>query len=337
MKYYFNLIKSFIQTDFRIGYYSLVACFLGISIYVNEMYKFEDLIRNTAVGTPKAVWLYFLLYGSAYYFTLLLYALTKRDFSIFSNAKFMLWSIFGISVVALDGDFWLYDFFIAPYKSGAYYFFAHYVILNLLSIITILLPLILFKLFVMDKDGQFYGLNFNKTAMIPYVYMLCIMVPLVAWASFQPDFLETYPYFKKTRIVLQGFNWIFVGLFEMAYGWDFIATELIFRGFLIVALRKVAGKDVVVPMVSAYCFLHFGKPVGEMLAQYSEDIFSEYWLSKPKIFGRDLFTSGRSLANGSRSLYSFAFNEMKFVTLLRTPRSLKGTLLCLLVFVVTNL
>jgi membrane protease YdiL (CAAX protease family) len=55
-------------------------------------------------------------------------------------------------------------------------------------------------------------------------------------------------------------------LYELCYGWDFVPTELIFRGFLVIGMSRVLGRGAVLPMVVWYCTVHFGRPVGETIS-----------------------------------------------------------------------
>ena len=110
----------------------------------------------------------------------------------------------------------------------------------------------------------------------PYTLMLLCMVPLIAAASTQPDFLAMYP---KIRSVLHIGNsihlsWFHKLLFELSYGSDFFGIEIFFRGFLVLAFIKWVGKDAILPMACFYCTIHFGKP----LANVSVLILGEcYW------------------------------------------------------------
>ena len=96
------------------------------------------------------------------------------------------------------------------------------------------------------------------------------MVPLIAAASTQPDFLSMYPKLKDIDTALHGVQnkWFYYLLYELSYGSDFISVELFFRGFLILAIINVAGKDAILPMACFYCTIHFGKPLGECISSY---------------------------------------------------------------------
>jgi hypothetical protein len=38
-------------------------------------------------------------------------------------------------------------------------------------------------------------------------------------------------------------------IYELCYGWDFVPTELMFRGFLVIGMVRVLGHGAVLPMV----------------------------------------------------------------------------------------
>ncbi len=119
-----------------------------------------------------------------------------------------------------------------------------------------------------DKQQPFYGTSAKNLNWKPYLLMLLIMVPLIIAASTQPDFLAMYP---KLNLITNNSSdvqcWQKL-LFELSYGSDFIGIELFFRGFLIIAFIKWAGKDAILPMACFYCTIHFGKPLGECISSY---------------------------------------------------------------------
>ena len=135
-------------------------------------------------------------------------------------------------------------------------------------IVISLMLLIIWKLFYSNES--FFGLTIKRFNWKPYLIMLLIMVPLIAAASTQPDFLNMYPRLADIDPVLAGVEnkWFYHLLHELSYGSDFISVELFFRGFLILAFIKVAGKDAILPMACYYCAIHFGKPLGECISSY---------------------------------------------------------------------
>jgi uncharacterized membrane protein (DUF485 family) len=122
---------------------------------------------------------------------------------------------------------------------------------------------------IADADQPFYGMTTKNMNWKPYVIMLLIMVPLIAAASTQPDFLAVYPKLKLvTDVSINDLGWWQKLFFELSYGSDFITIELFFRGFLVLAFVKWAGKDAILPMACFYCTIHFGKPLGECISSY---------------------------------------------------------------------
>ena len=135
----------------------------------------------------------------------------------------------------------------------------------------IVLSLILFIIWkIYYSKESFFGLTVKSFNWKPYLIMLLIMVPLIAAASTQPDFLNMYPKLKDVDTALHGVKnkWFYHLLHELSYGSDFISVELFFRGFLILASVKIVGKDAILPMACFYCTIHFGKPLGECISSY---------------------------------------------------------------------
>lgn len=116
----------------------------------------------------------------------------------------------------------------------------------------------------------FCGLTFQNFEWKPYLILLACMVPLIAFASTRPDFLNTYPKLKNIAFFTStsSYPWIHRLLFEISYGIDFITIEIFFRGFLILAFAHYMGKDAILPMAAFYCVIHFGKPLPECISSY---------------------------------------------------------------------
>jgi hypothetical protein len=137
-------------------------------------------------------------------------------------------------------------------------------------VVRVLVVLVLIGLvwWIKDKKNQaFYGIKALDSAR-PYWMMLGIMVPLIALASTQPDFLAMYPkakFINNLSFANESWRWI---VYEICYGFDFVSIEFFFRGFLIIALLKICGKQCIVPVACFYCTIHFGKPLGEAISSF---------------------------------------------------------------------
>jgi hypothetical protein len=123
---------------------------------------------------------------------------------------------------------------------------------------------------------SFYGLTAKNFDPKPYLLMLGLMLPLLVWASFQPDFLSTYPRYRpETAEAYWGVPaWLTVGGYELSYALQFLALEVFFRGFMNEKLRPYLGEGAVFVMASVYCYIHFGKPMAESVSS----IFGGYIL-----------------------------------------------------------
>jgi hypothetical protein len=137
------------------------------------------------------------------------------------------------------------------------------------KLIVVATALIIIWLLFDKKQQPFYGISTKNFHPRPYFLMLLIMVPLIAAASTQADFLAVYPKLHNINYLPQHQNtgWHKL-LYELAYGSDFITIELFFRGFLVLAFVKFADKNAILPMAVFYCTIHFGKPLGECISSF---------------------------------------------------------------------
>jgi membrane protease YdiL (CAAX protease family) len=141
---------------------------------------------------------------------------------------------------------------------------------------TIIIPILLFYYWKERDEKHIYGLqskNFDKK---PYIILLLLMIPLIVAASFTKGFQIQYPMYKTSDAHLY-FNvpeWVTTAGYEVAYGFDFVSVEFLFRGFMVIGMMTVLGRGAVLSMAVVYCFLHFGKPAGEAISS----IFGGYIL-----------------------------------------------------------
>ena len=140
------------------------------------------------------------------------------------------------------------------------------------------LILLFFFLYFCWKTGLIQGDSFAGSVGLeargfkpaPYFGLLLLLVPLIALASFQHDFLAVYP--KVGNLVfINGYtrpSWPWKAVYELSYGLDFLGIELFFRGLLVIGLLRYAGTDAILPMAAFYCTIHFGKPMGECISSF---------------------------------------------------------------------
>ena len=134
----------------------------------------------------------------------------------------------------------------------------------------VVISAVLFLISKLSGNGKdFYGVNRRQHDLKPYFLMLAMMIPLIAAASTQADFLAMYPKLKNISYLDTEHNtgWYKL-LYELSYVSDFFGIELFFRGFLVLGFIKWAGTDAIIPIAMFYCTIHFGKPLGECISSF---------------------------------------------------------------------
>ncbi len=263
MRVIFRYIQEYFY-DISKPLLGLVSILTAVFIYINYHYDVDEWIsghRSTAFSFLARCLLFGLAFGLPYFFYIII---KKRKIPKPGWFLFMLIlapAIFSFKV-ALD----------IPLRFNINenwnIYWNHVISWPLMVIITS--TLLFFTWLLQDRDQPFYGIKIRQMNWRPYIIMLLIMLPLVAAASTQPDFQDMYPKMKLIAGVYhaEGMNWWYKLLFELSYGSDFITIELFFRGFLVLAFIKWAGKDAILPMACFYCTIHFGKPLGECISSY---------------------------------------------------------------------
>lgn len=249
----------FVEVDKRIFFLS--AAFIAVFIFCNYYFGINDRIFDLDEPYQYVSWYFvFLLAFSFGYFLLHLFSPGYN----FSNRKF------------------LFLFFIAPaifswkMVAGVSFNLANDSLQNIYWNQVIYWPLkllvvtcLLFIIWKITRDQQaFYGIKTRDFNFKPYLFMLLIMVPVIAAASTQHDFLQMYPKLKDISFLKDENNGWHKLLYELSYGSDFFTIEIFFRGFLILAFVKWFGKNTILPMALFYCTIHFGKPLGECISSF---------------------------------------------------------------------
>lgn len=263
MKTILRYIKGyFYELDKRL----LIFCSLltALLIYLNYHFRIDDRISDQPGFIAR--------FAGRYLIYLIAFALPYAAYSILGGAPVFRKYVFVLLLVVSPAIFSM--------KAGLSFSFRidndpavndywnHIIYWPLLLVIVMSMIFACWKLF--DPRLPFYGTSTRGIDWKPYWIMLLIMVPLVALASTQPDFQAVYP---KLNIIT-GYNngislqWWHKLLFELSYGSDFVCIELFFRGFLVLAFIKWAGKDAILPMACFYCTIHFGKPLGECISSF---------------------------------------------------------------------
>lgn len=272
MKKIIKILLEFVKEDFNPASYFITITFLATGIYFNYVFDAKEFFVDQHYKTLLH-WPTFMFYiGLPYFFALLVHLYFKGEFPRIKDKDFWIMMILALIILTINGVSKNHiGSFIKLFKPHfALYSWLFYVGSSIQRLIVLGLPLIVFKYFYDKEMPNIYGLTLKNFDAKPYLFMLAMMIPLITWASFQPDFLRTYPIYKPdvAENIYKMPHYITVGVFETTYALRFITVELFFRGFLVVGLMRVLGPRAVLPMAAMYCFWHFGKPAAETISSF---------------------------------------------------------------------
>jgi hypothetical protein len=264
--YFPALMKAIIQyirqyfSDTHTLVLFITSALAGLLIFINYEMGLDASIRSQgSFGSIALSWYFVFLF--AFSMPYILYCIIA-DKDYLANSRFILLLLLAPLLFAIRMSFSSIN-----YSGSGITGFSKlndYIIYWPASLFFILSGLF-FLWYKFDRQQPFYGFVSKKINYGPYWLMLLIMLPLIMFAAAQPDFMTLYP--KLNNIEGTTYWWQKI-LFELAYGCDFITIEIFFRGFLILAFMKCAGKDAILPMALFYCTIHFGKPLAECISSY---------------------------------------------------------------------
>lgn len=276
-------IRTYLRSDFKPGLYAATAAWISLLIGINYAIGLENTIIDAQPFSPwRPVW-YFGLYATAYYGAFWLWSRFHHRPDIWQNRLFWRHTLVALVVYSYAVGSSVYADLARRIEDMRLYPYVHRILGNLHSILTILLPLVLYYYLIDKAQNGFYGLQPKRKGLLVYLTLLLLMVPVIALAATQPDFLLAYPTYRDTgaHLALNVPEWLTILGYELAYGWDFVPTELLFRGFLLIGLsRFINPKPVgsvadqtaltlpgpVLPMIVWYASIHFGRPLGETIS-----------------------------------------------------------------------
>jgi hypothetical protein len=260
-------IKEFYGKEFNLFYLLLIIVMLGVLIYLNYWHQLE---RRYAAG--GSTWLanftgYYLLYLLPFAAAFALQLLFYNNCTYWHNSWFWAILLLAPAFFAFRINFSFHETILSKIWSGDELRYWTKCLGWVVRVFVVLIPVIIIWL-IKDKGNQpFYGFK-ALDDIKPYLLMLLFMLPLLALASTQKDFLHTYPkakFLNSLTLSAKGGRYTF---YELCYGFDFVSIEFFFRGFLILALAKICGTHCIIPMACFYCTIHFGKPMGEAISSF---------------------------------------------------------------------
>ena len=265
MKAIIGYIRRYFSEEIKWTFFLAIALFMALCIGLEYRFEITDSYiehDETPIGFWKNVGLYGLAFGVSY----LLYIVFYGRYHLLRNREFLFLCLFSIAIYAFRSWFSGHRAWIRANFEGVDYYYYSVLINQWVSAALLFVPVFLFWVFRNRREQPFYGFKLKGVDLKPYFMMLVIMTPLIGWAATQQDFLSTYP--VAGRFSGKEINPGRILFFEFSYAVDFAMNELFFRGFLVLAFAKYVGRGAILPMVSFYVFIHFGKPMGETISSF---------------------------------------------------------------------
>jgi hypothetical protein len=217
-----------------------------------------------------------LFYLSIYLFVAIGTLLLRKRFDILKDYRFYLKSAFFVCLYGIGVGYfgyvkWSFASFVSEERMYILMLFSQF------KCFLVFIPTLLILKFTIDRKLKgLYGLSKNTQHFDGYFALFAFLIPFLILISFTPDFLEAYPQFKAWdyKGIFGVETWLYTSVYEIAYSLDFVMTELIFRGTLVIGLMFIMGRSAILPMVAFYVSIHYGKPAAEAISS----IFGGYIL-----------------------------------------------------------
>jgi hypothetical protein len=263
LKQIVDYLQLFWRAHFDGFFVAALGVFLAISLFLRYAWGYAPVFQNQSWAIGKGV----LFYAAPYFFTVLLYSIVYQKVSFWFAVDFWLLSLLIILVLYVNQYGLYYQSFI-PKQGVVLSSWLDKIGYNLhAAFFYLLIPLFYGWYKGQIFETRFYGSTLDKFSFLPYLWLFLWMLPLLIWASYQVDFIKSYPRYlpvnQEDNPYISSFQRVI--LFEISYVLQFFALEVFFRGFMVMALGKFLGAAAVYPMVAVYCFLHFFKPMPEAL------------------------------------------------------------------------
>ena len=262
-------LREFYSREFSWPYFLLITAMLGGIIYLNYWHQLERRFAGSGDTWGRGFIGYYLMYLIPFATAFALQVFFFKDAGYFKNPWFWAILLLAPAFFSLRVNFDFHETFIKRRWEMPERVFYLRSISWVVRVFVLLVPLFIVWLIKDSNNQPFYGIK-ALTSIKPYLLMLLVMVPLIALASTQNDFLQTYPK-ARALAALPANGWagkLRYVVYELCYGFDFVSIEFFFRGFLILALMKICGTQCIIPVACFYCTIHLGKPMGEAISSF---------------------------------------------------------------------
>jgi len=268
MKKIVHQLLQFFTEDVSVLQLLLVMLMMGGLIWWNYAGGGESLLYSKYRRQAPMFFLQWLLYAFVFIGAFLIQAMIKQDFSLFQKTELLLVLFVAPLLFAFQQYFFWHRAHIESNYSGTvashYGIIAEYVVRSIL----LLLPVAAYMIFYKSSHQMGWLFSADRVDYKAYFILLLCMVPLVWLAAQQASFQLVYPKMKHALEMSGNRSWN-VALFQTSYSLNFVAVESFFRGFLVIALIPIVGKDAILPMAAFYCSIHFGKPTAECISSFA--------------------------------------------------------------------
>lgn len=250
-------------------YLLLVASMAGFIIYLNYFRSqgIENIVSLPATwggGFTRSYLTYFIPFAIAYLLQLFFY----RDNLFYRNKWFLLILTLAPGIFALRTNFDFHHSLIGKLGNEDVQLFWIHCSKWIVGLFVTLIPVYFIWKLKDSSTEPFYGTRRLRDTK-PYLLLIACMIPLIALAATQPDFLKMYPRANFVTPLDLHPKSIYYMLHEIFYSLDFITIEIFFRGFLVIALLKICGPRCIIPAACFYCCIHLGKPMGEAISSFA--------------------------------------------------------------------
>lgn len=101
------------------------------------------------------------------------------------------------------------------------------------------------------------GISFRGFFQHMWIYgvLFVIVLVMVVFISYKPDFQAYYPFYELSHR-----SWFDFLAWEALYALQFVSLEFFFRGFMLHPLKRTLGAYSILAMTVPYCMIHYGKP-----------------------------------------------------------------------------
>lgn len=260
-------LRAHLREDWSPLYYATMALFLAATLAAAFALDFEYEYIHEYHRDPRQIPIYMAFYGVPWSFAVVCHAAFHRRLVLLRQPGLWLAGSAALLIYSIYSNFHYYADWIVANVAPEGRAFVYRCAANLLRALLGFAGVLLFWGAVDRRRQPVYGLQRGGLRLRTYLLLLLALVPFVAWAATQPDFLATYPrHMPGPEVALFGLSRAEVhAIFELCYGADFVFTELFFRGLLVLGFTRWLGPGAVMPMTAWYAFTHVSKPIGEAI------------------------------------------------------------------------